>query len=113
MEPKRNEEKYYDTHWTPPGWDEKEWQIIWRKLWLLSTEELKELAKKLGTKFIDKKIQEQLATKSDFIEIIDDGVKAQELKKELDSVLRRKGIPITEKMSIDELDKILKEKGVK
>jgi hypothetical protein len=114
---KPKEEKYFDTQWTPPGYTEKEWQIIWRKLWLLSKDELKNLTEKMGTSFINKKIQEKDATKSNFILLIDDGVDKNELIGELDKILINKGFFLDTKKSsrwlINYLNAILKEKGVR
>ena len=81
-----------DAHWTPPGYTKKEWREIWQKLWLLSKNDLRNLAKKLGTYFIDKRFQNKTAKKSDFIEIIDDGVNKKTLIKELDKNINMKGL---------------------
>ena len=83
----KNKESYYDMNWTPPGYKKEEWQRIWRKLWLLSKKDVRNLAKKLGTYFVDKKIQNRMAKKSDFIGIIDDGVSKKELIKELNRLI--------------------------
>jgi len=81
-----------DTHWTPPGYTKREWQEIWQKLWLLSKNDLRNLAKKLGTYFIDKRFQNKTAKKSDFIEIIDDGVDKKILVKELNKIIKKMGL---------------------
>ncbi len=112
----KKEEKYFGTKWTPPGYDKDEWQIIWRKLWLLSKNEVKNLTKKLGTYFTDKKKQEN-ASKSDFILLIDDGVDKNELLNELYKILKNKGFSFDSKKSskelIKDLDNILKKEGVR
>ncbi|MFH1611911.1 MAG: hypothetical protein ABH887_01455 [bacterium] len=85
----KDKDKYYDTDWTPEGWTKQEWQNVWQKLWTLSRKELKILTKKLGTFFIDRKIQEK-ASKADFIELIDDTVDKKELLIELDKLIAKK-----------------------
>jgi hypothetical protein len=110
------EDEYFDTTWTPLGYDKKEWQIIWRKLWLLSRDEIKNLADKLGTRFTDKKTQEKGATKSDFILLIDDGVDKNDLLNELDLILKKKKIIFDKNLSdndlIKKLDGIRKKRGL-
>ena len=92
----KKEEKYYGTNWTPEGWEKQEWQEIWRKLWLLSRTEVKMLAKKLGTYFLNKEIQKK-ASKSDFIELIDDGVDKKQLIAELNKLIAKRDKIIQQK----------------
>lgn len=92
-----NKNIYYGTTWIPEGWNKEEWHEVWRKLWLLSKQDIKTLAEKLGTYFVDKKFQEKQATKGDFIEIIDDGVDKSALLAELDKLIAKRDQMINKK----------------
>lgn len=85
----KRDEEYFGTNWTPPGYTKKEWQEVWQKLWTLSREELCCLAKKLGTKFVNPETQ-KTASKSDFLLLIDDGVKKKDLLQELEKLMTKK-----------------------
>ncbi len=99
-------ENYINTSWIPPGWKKEEWQIVWRKLWLLTKDELRDLAKSLGTFFTNAEIQKKDATKEDFISIIDDGVDKKDLLEKLNQLLEKKGYNFDEK-NFGKLIKIL------
>ncbi|MBP6855744.1 MAG: hypothetical protein KBC26_02105 [Candidatus Pacebacteria bacterium] len=81
--------KIGETGWTPPGWEKEEWQDTFKNLWRLTKREVKDLADKLGTRFVAPRDQ-RTATKEDFILLIDDGVDKKKLKKELGDILKKK-----------------------
>ena len=105
---------YGPKSYTPPGWTSDEWQIMWRKLWLLPLESIRSISKKTKTYFSDKEVQDTLATKEEFIDILDEADK-QELIAAVDSALADVGITKNDIESgdiIKNLDSLLKEKGL-
>lgn len=106
-------DKYKKTMWTPPNWKPEEWQIIWRKLWLLPIESIRRVAKKTSIKFTNPSIQEN-ATKEELISILDEADK-KILESSADDELASLGIDPNKfagKNAIENLDRTLKEKGL-
>lgn len=106
-------DKYKETTWTPPNWEPEEWQIIWRKLWLLPIESIRQVAKKTSMKFTDPLVQGS-ATKEELISILDEADK-KKLEDSTNNELIVAGMDPNKfagESAIKNLNSILKEKGL-